>query len=97
MRKALMAFNLVILTALAVPASAYMISNSNLGANGYPPPSCHEPVRPYEFRLQSEVNQYEFQANEYIKCVERYVKNANDDIKTIQELAQKAIKKANAL
>lgn len=65
------------------PAFAFVYGGSNLGYLGYPEPRCYIPY-----------NGDNWQKQEYVRCINDYVENAQNDIKRIREKAEDAVEKA---
>jgi hypothetical protein len=88
-------------------AFAIVFGGSNLGILGYPSHDCSapysKPIKPYSFssqwevdRYNSEVENYNNQLREFIRCIEKYVDNAKNDIQRVKEKANEAINEANS-
>ena len=78
--------NKIILIVLLVTNSfSFVAGGSNLDYFGYPQHNCKKPYKPYEFRDQWELDDYKYSYNRYIKCINEYIENGNNDIQRIQE------------
>lgn len=87
--------NKIILIALLVTNSfSFVAGGSNLDYFGYPQHNCKKPYKPYEFRDQWELDDYKYSYNRYIKCINEYIENGNNDIQRIQEEQQRAVDEA---
>ena len=65
-------------------AVAYVVGGSNFSAfNDYPKPSCF--LSPYATDIDVQI---------YVDCINKYVKNANNDIERIREAAKDAVLEA---
>ena len=88
---------IVIIFIISKSLSAIVFGGSNLGLFGYNSHTCSKPYRPYEFNSQYDVDNYKYEVNSYISCIEEYLDNAKNDIKRIQEKMNEAIDEANNL
>ena len=88
-------FIISLLLALLNPVSAYAIGGSNLTLSSYPECTCYKPMKPILINSQWELDDYKFQYDQYIDCVNEYIDNANNDIKRIKEKAEEALNEAN--
>lgn len=79
-----------------LPCFAYVYGGSNLGIFGYPDHTCSKPYKPFEFRDQYELDNYRFDYERYIDCINEYVRNGNNDIRRIQSKQQDAIREAES-
>ena len=81
--------NKIILIVLLVTNSfSFVAGGSNLDYFGYPQHNCKKPYKPYEFRDQWELDDYKYSYNRYIKCINEYIENGNNDIKNTRRTAK---------
>jgi hypothetical protein len=73
---------LILSTSIALASSVY--GGTNFGYSGYPDHSCRKPY--------DRTNTYARQS--YVKCINDYIENANNDVKRINEAQQEAISEA---
>jgi len=79
------------------PCCALVIGDSNLDYfSGYPDPTCTKPYKPYQLDDDFAVQSYNSQEDEYVRCINKYVDNAKNDIARIKEKANAAVDKANS-
>jgi hypothetical protein len=97
---------LVVSVTLAPCAAATVLGGSNLGLmDDYPNPKCMKPIKPskpYRFNSEwerdlynEEVDSYNAERRVYVRCIERYIDNADNDIERIREKVKKVIDDAN--
>jgi hypothetical protein len=78
----LLTLTLILSTSIAL--ASYVYGGTNFGYGGYPDPSCQ---KPYDRK-----NNYARQS--YVKCINDYIENGNNDVKRINEAQQEAISEA---
>lgn len=71
--------------AAAAPAAAIVIGGTNFPIGfDYPEPRCMVPIEPFT-RSERDLEQYRWDVDQYVACVNKWATNAGNDIQRIRE------------